>query len=59
VQHLVQLMKPSLDAILTAKEAPVLADLGAGKSYSRLFCTIWFLGRRGAARSMPSRRGRS
>lgn len=33
VQHLVQLMKPSLDAIFAAKEAPVLADLGAGKSY--------------------------
>ena len=33
VQHLVQLMKPSLDAIFAAQEAPVLADLGAGKSY--------------------------
>src|SRR5690242_14155939 len=33
VQHLVQLMKPSLDAIFAAKDAPVLADLGAGKSY--------------------------
>src|SRR6185436_16881831 len=33
VQHLVQLLKPSLDAIFAEKEAPVLADLGAGKSY--------------------------
>jgi hypothetical protein len=33
VQHLVQLMKPSLDAIFATKDAPVLADLGAGKSY--------------------------
>ena len=30
VQHLVQLLKPSLDAIFAAKEAPVLADLVAG-----------------------------
>jgi hypothetical protein len=33
VQHLVQLLKPSLDAIFETKETPVLADLGAGKSY--------------------------
>jgi len=33
VQHLVQLLRPSLDAIFAEKEAPVLADLGAGKSY--------------------------
>ena len=33
VLHLVQLLRPSLDALLAEKEAPVLADLGAGKSY--------------------------
>jgi hypothetical protein len=33
VQHLAQLLRPSLDSIFAAKEAPVLADLGAGKSY--------------------------
>jgi hypothetical protein len=33
VQHLVQLLKPALDAIFAEKETPVLADLGAGKSY--------------------------
>ena len=33
VLHLVQLLQPSLDAIFAAKERPVLADLGAGKSY--------------------------
>src|SRR5258705_3329778 len=33
VLHLVKLLKPSLDAIFEAKEAPVLSDLGDGKSY--------------------------
>src|SRR6201991_3728636 len=33
VQHLAQLIKPAIDAALKEKEAPVLADLGAGKSY--------------------------
>ena len=33
VQHLAQLIKPSIDAALREKEQPVLADLGAGKSY--------------------------
>ncbi len=33
VLHLVQLLRPSLDAIFAEKEAPLLADLGAGKSY--------------------------
>ncbi len=33
VQHLAQLIKPAIDESLKQKDAPVLADLGAGKSY--------------------------
>jgi hypothetical protein len=33
VLHLAQLIKPAIDAAFREKEAPVLADLGAGKSY--------------------------
>ena len=33
VQHLAQLIKPAIDAALEEKDQPVLADLGAGKSY--------------------------
>ena len=33
VQHLAQLIKPAIDASLKEKSEPVLADLGAGKSY--------------------------
>src|ERR1700722_10903361 len=33
VQHLAQLIKPAIDASLKEKTEPVLADLGAGKSY--------------------------
>src|ERR1700761_2986002 len=33
VQHLAQLIKPAIDANLADKDQPVLADLGAGKSY--------------------------
>src|ERR1700679_2788059 len=33
VQHLAQPIKPAIDASLKEKTEPVLADLGAGKSY--------------------------
>src|SRR3954469_23881741 len=33
VQHLAQLIKPAIDTMLKEKDQPVLADLGAGKSY--------------------------
>ena len=33
VQHLAQLIKPAIDECLKEKDQPVLADLGAGKSY--------------------------
>ena len=33
VLHLAQLIKPAIDDVLKEKDQPVLADLGAGKSY--------------------------
>jgi hypothetical protein len=33
VQHLARLIRPAIDAALAEKDQPVLADLGAGKSY--------------------------
>jgi hypothetical protein len=33
VLHLMQILRPALDALLKDSEEPVLADLGAGKSY--------------------------
>src|ERR1700753_1647431 len=33
VQHLAQLIKTAIDAALAQKDQPLLADLGAGKSY--------------------------
>ena len=33
VLHLVQLLRPALDALLAEADSPVLADLGSGKSY--------------------------
>ena len=33
VLHLTQILRPALDALLKNSEEPVLADLGAGKSY--------------------------
>ena len=33
VLHLVQLLRPALDALLAETESPVLVDLGSGKSY--------------------------
>ena len=33
VQHLAQLIRPAIDTMLKEKDRPVLADLGAGKSY--------------------------
>jgi hypothetical protein len=33
VLHLTQILRPSLEALLADSQAPVLADLGAGKSY--------------------------
>ncbi len=33
VMHLTQLLKPAIEAMLKEKDDPILADLGAGKSY--------------------------
>ena len=33
VLHLVQLLRPALDALLAEKDSPVIVDLGSGKSY--------------------------
>src|SRR5579872_2725130 len=33
VQHLAQMIRPAIDAMLKEKDQPILADLGAGKSY--------------------------
>ena len=33
MQHLAKLIKPAIDIALADKDQPVLADLGAGKSY--------------------------
>ena len=48
VQHLAQLIKPAIDAALAEKDQPVLADLGAGKSY--LGFILYDLYLRGAGR---------
>jgi len=50
VQHLAQLIKPAVDAALAEKDQPVLADLGAGKSYlGFILYDLYFV---------PARRGR-
>src|SRR5262245_30892394 len=50
VLHLVQLLRPALDALLADVESPVLADLGSGKSYLGFILYDLILG--------PSGRGR-
>ena len=44
VQHLAQLIKPAIDASLKEKDQPVLADLGAGKSYLGLILYDLYFG---------------
>jgi len=50
VQHLARLVKPAIDAALGEKDQPVLADLGAGKSYLGFILYDLYFG--------PARRGR-
>jgi len=50
VQHLAQLVRPAIDAALADKEQPLLADLGAGKSYLGFILYDLFFG--------PASRGR-
>ena len=50
VQHLAQLVKPAIDAALSEKDQPVLADLGAGKSYLGLILYDLYLRAAGRGR---------
>src|ERR1700760_361772 len=50
VQHLAQLIKPAIDAALAEKDRPVLADLGAGKSYLGFILYDLYFGSRGRGR---------
>jgi len=50
VQHLAQLIKPAIDASLKEKTQPVLADLGAGKSYLGFILYDLYLGPAGRGR---------
>jgi len=52
VQHLAQLIKPAIDAVLKEKEQPVLADLGAGKSYLGFILYDLYFGPAGRGRVM-------
>lgn len=50
VQHLAQLIKPAIDAALAEKDQPVLADLGAGKSYLGFILYDLYLAKAGRGR---------
>ncbi len=55
VQHLAQLVKPAIDASLKEKETPVLADLGAGKSYLGFILYDLYLRKRGKVVAVEAR----
>src|SRR4051812_3266206 len=50
VLHLTQLLRPSIEALLKEKEDPVIADLGAGKSYFGFILYDLILGPAGRGR---------
>ena len=50
VLHLTQLLRPSLEALLAESQEPVLADLGAGKSYLGFILYELILGPAGRGR---------
>lgn len=50
VQHLAQLVRPAIDAALADKDQPLLADLGAGKSYLGFILYDLFFGPAGRGR---------
>jgi hypothetical protein len=56
VQHLAQLVKPAIDAALAEKEQPVLADLGAGKSYLGFILYDLYFGPAGRGRVLAVER---
>lgn len=58
VQHLAQLIRPAIQAMLEAKTEPVLADLGAGKSYLGLILYDLYFGPSGRGRVIGVEAGR-
>lgn len=52
VQHLARLVKPAIDAALKEKDQPVLADLGAGKSYLGFILYDLYFGPAGRGRAL-------
>ena len=55
VQHLAQLVKPAIDAAMAEKPEPVLADLGAGKSYLGFILYDLYFGQRGRVVAVEAR----
>jgi hypothetical protein len=55
VQHLAQLITPAIDAALAQKPEPVLADLGAGKSYLGLILYDLYFRERGQVIAVEAR----
>ncbi len=55
VLHLANLIRPALDAALAEKEQPVLADLGAGKSYLGFVLYDLFFRERGLVYGIEAR----
>src|SRR5471030_955740 len=55
VQHLAQLIRPAIDAALAEKDQPVLADLGAGKSYLGFILYDLYFAERGRVLALESR----
>jgi hypothetical protein len=55
VQHLAQLIKPAIDAALKEKDQPVLADLGAGKSYLGFILYDLYFAERGRVLNVEAR----
>jgi SAM-dependent methyltransferase len=50
VLHLVQLLRPALDALLAETDSPLLVDLGSGKSYLGFILYDLIIGPRGRGR---------
>jgi hypothetical protein len=55
VQHLARLVKPAIDAALAEKPEPVLADLGAGKSYLGFILYDLYFGQHGRVVAVEAR----
>src|ERR1700735_3340584 len=54
VQHLAQLIKPAIDAVAKEKD-PLLADLGAGKSYLGLILYDLYFAKAGRVLAVEAR----